>query len=293
MTGYSSKRQPQWQSPSHHTSTFSPPSKGCKKGKGEEDARVGGDCCEIMKTKRKGVKGQDVSAIDENKKQMKNAADDVSSQDDAGMKPEDVAKLSIQSQSELQPPRGMGRTAACISAEAKKDVDDESGRLAVSKAEVERLLLPSKQAAYGNGENYREEPTLPEKTVSPNVDQAEVGSYLYSCSFSINRIHDLRKHSLCTQATTTALSSSAVYNPHRYQWLSACGGAKGSGPISKETMPQDGSIVAATEGSNKSPECFEDIQRSVVWFANGTKKETLKCGEVSHCIIGTIHSLTV
>ncbi len=101
------------------------------------------------------------------------------------------------------------------------------------------------------------------------------------------------------QSTATAVlsSSSAAYNPHRYQWLSsACGGAKAKecSPISKETMPQeDAIIVTATTECNKSRKYFEDGQ-SVVRFANGTRKETLMCGKVSHrTTIGTIHSLAV
>ncbi len=185
MVSFSSKRQSQF--PRHHTSTARFPSKGYKKGDEEGERVGGGDNCEIMK--RKDVNEEDVATVGQSKKQVKNASDDVSSQDDAGMEPEDVEKLSIQSQSEFQPLlRGMCTAPVCISAEDKKDIHDESGRLvAVSKAEVECLLLSSKQAAYGNGEKR----TPQEKTVSLNVhEEVEVGSCLYYYySFSINRIH--------------------------------------------------------------------------------------------------------
>ncbi len=190
MTGFNSKRQQQQCGfPSHHTtSTLSPPSKGCKKMKEEDDSRcVGDEGCEITKIKGKGVKGQNVVAtVDENEKQMKNATNVSSRQDDAEMKLEDVAKMSIQSQSEPQPQRGMRAVMCTTSAEAKQDVNDESGRLAASKSEVEQhLLLPSKQAIYGNGENYTEEPTSEKKTVSSNVDhQTEVLRVHFYCSVS-------------------------------------------------------------------------------------------------------------
>ncbi len=182
MTGFNSKRQQQQRGfPSHHTtSTLSPPSKGCKKGKEEEDSRCVDDGCEIMK-------GQNVVAtIDENKKQIKNAKNVSSHQDDAGTKLEDVAKMSIQSQSEPRPQRGVRAVMCTASTEAKQDVNDESGRLAASKSEVEQhLLLPSKQAVYGSRENYKEEPTLEKKTVSSNVDyQTEVLRVYFYCSVS-------------------------------------------------------------------------------------------------------------
>ncbi len=193
MNGFDATRQ-KHRFPGHHTTTctLNPPSKGYIKGK-DGDERVIVDGCEIMK-------GNDITSVDEkSKKQTIRNATGASSQDDDDtgikLKPEDntAAKLSIQSQSGPQPPKGT-HGITCKPAEAKKDVNDKSGRIAMSKAEAEvgHLLLPSKQAAYGDRENDRDEPKLEKTTVSPNIYQAEVGCYFYCSLFFINRIlHDI------------------------------------------------------------------------------------------------------